>query len=63
MRINKGEAVLNSDGEVKSFTLIVGGNDFFCSCGCNCFHKPDKTDLTVYACNGCGKKYKNASKR
>ncbi|AEJ81351.1 DNA ligase [Erwinia phage Rouille] len=58
MRIDKDKAVLDDEGCVKSFTLLVGGKDFFCNCGCNCFHKPDRNDLSVYSCNGCHKTYK-----
>ena len=58
MAIDKTKAVLTEDGKIKSFTLIVGGKDFFCKCGCNCFHKPDRTDLNKYRCNSCDITYK-----
>lgn len=30
---------------------------FRCGCGCNVFHKPDKTNLLLYKCNACGLEY------
>lgn len=46
-------AVRTEDGNVKSFILNVGGKPFRCRCGANCFHKPNKDDLELYACNSC----------
>ena len=47
-------AVLTEDGELETFILRVNGKLFRCRCGSNCFHKPDKSDLNLYACNVCG---------
>lgn len=52
------EPVKTEDGKIESFTLVVGGEDFFCRCGCNCFHKPDKLDLNKYRCNVCDTTYR-----
>lgn len=46
-------AVRTEDGKVESFILKVGGKPFHCRCGANCFHKPNKDDLGLYACNSC----------
>lgn len=50
-------AVLDEDGKVKSFTISLEGKNFRCRCGANCFHKPDKKNLQIYRCNGCGLTY------
>lgn len=53
----KGEyenAVRTSDGEVESFFLKIGGVNWRCECGSNCLHKPDKENLNLFKCNGCG---------
>lgn len=55
--MTKEEPVTTEDGKIESFTLKVGGEDFFCKCGCNCFHKPDKTRLNVFECNICQIRY------
>lgn len=55
-------AIKDSDGNVESFTLTVGGKDFFCRCGCNVLYKPNKNDLSIYKCNCCGTTFKDASK-
>lgn len=57
MTIDKTKEVLTEDGKVESFTLTVGGKPFRCECGANCFHKPYRTNLNVYRCNGCNKTY------
>lgn len=57
--IDKDKAVLTKDGEVESFTLKVGGQSFRCSCGANCFHKPDKTNINIYRCNSCNLTYES----
>lgn len=62
MSIDKTKAVLDEEGNVKSFVLIVGGEDFYCQCGCNCFHKPDKQRLSTYRCNGCTTTYGERNK-
>lgn len=55
-------AVLNDDGTVKSFTISCHGEYIYCSiCGANCFHKPNKEDLSIYKCNTCDTKYKYRS--
>lgn len=47
------------NGQVEQFIVnTVGGHSFFCQCGCNVFHKPDRTDLDVYQCNSCGTRYR-----
>lgn len=46
-------AVRTEDGKVESFVLTVGGKPFDCRCGANCFHKPNKEDLNLFACNSC----------
>lgn len=50
-------AVKTDDGKLKSFTIILAGEDFWCPCGCNCFHKPNKAEPQIYKCNSCGAKY------
>lgn len=45
--------VKTEDGHIESFILTVGGEDYTCRCGCNCFHKPDCTDLDLFQCNSC----------
>lgn len=55
--MNKEEPVLNEDGTIRSYVLTVAGKDFFCKCGCNCFHKPDKTRPEVFECNSCQIRY------
>lgn len=62
MNFDKTKAVLDEDGNIKSFVLTIGGEDFHCQCGCNCFHKPDKDCLTTYRCNGCGTTYGKSNK-
>lgn len=47
------------DGSIETFILTVGGKDFSCKCGCNCFHKPDNTNLNVYECNSCKTRFKS----
>lgn len=54
---DNGGAVLNDDGSLKNFVLTVGGKPFRCSCGCNCFHKPDREDPDAYECNACETRY------
>lgn len=54
------EPVLNEDGSLENFTVGIGGKLFRCSCGCNVFHKPDKTKLELYGCNGCDARYEGA---
>lgn len=61
--MNKEEPVTTEDGKIESFTLRVGGKDFFCKCGSNCFHKPDKTRLNVFECNSCQIRYGAISKK
>ena len=61
MKTDKSKAVLNEDGDVKTFILTVGGSDYTCKGGCNCFHKPFKDDLSIYRCNGCSTTYKDKS--
>ena len=49
------EPVLHDDGTVACFMVKdPDGNPFRCECGANVLHKPDRTDLTLYECNGCG---------
>lgn len=55
--IDYSKAVLHEDGTLHNFTLKVAGVAYHCpmhECGCNCFHKPDRTDLNIYRCNSCG---------
>lgn len=54
---NRENAVRTPDGKVQSFILTVDGKPFRCHCGANCFHKPDKNDLELYACNACNTWY------
>lgn len=42
--------------QVHSIMLRVGGKSFRCTCGCNCFHHP-KNKTEVYECNACGTWY------
>lgn len=49
--LNKPPVLKN--GVPEEFTLKVAGKRFFCSCGCNVFHKPDNKNLELYRCNCC----------
>lgn len=53
----KTEPVKTEDGNIETFSITVAGDEFSCKCGCNCFHKPDKNDLELYACNACNTWY------
>lgn len=61
-RIDKSQAVLDENGDVKTFTLKVEGRHFHCRCGANCFHKPDRENLEVYRCNSCYTTYEAKDK-
>ncbi len=50
-------AVLHEDGSLHEFVLRIKGSKFTCKCGCNVFHKPDKTNLNKYKCNACDMEY------
>ena len=50
-------AALTEEGELETFILGVDVNFFRCRCGSNFFHKPDKNDLELYACNACNTWY------
>lgn len=52
-------AVKHEDGSLHNFTPRIDGKMFRCSCGCNVFHKPNKKDLDLYKCNGCGTLYES----
>lgn len=47
------EPVTLSNGEIENFTIKLEGKSYRCACGCNVFHKPDKTRLGLYECNAC----------
>lgn len=51
------QPVRDSDGSLKQSLLTVNGTRFRCACGCNVFHQPDDTDLTLYECNACEQQY------
>lgn len=51
--IDKSQAVLDENRDIKTFTLKVEGEQFHCRCGANCFHKPDRESLEIYRCNSC----------
>lgn len=55
----KTEPVLLEDGTLHNFIVYIEGKDFYCKCGCNVFHKPDRTQLNKYECNSCGLQYEN----
>lgn len=46
-------AVKLEDGKLANFTMKIKGKPFYCQCGCNVFHKPDKGNLERYKCNCC----------
>ena len=50
-------AVCNDDGTLRNFTLRIDGKSFRCECGCNVFHKPDRNNVNLYKCNGCGQEF------
>jgi hypothetical protein len=52
-------SVKDEDGSLYNFTPRINGTMFRCSCGCNVFHKPNKEDLDLYKCNGCGTLYES----
>lgn len=56
-------AVLRDDGRLHEFTLKVAGRRFFCDCGCNVFHKPDRSQTELYECNACGVRFISPSTR
>lgn len=66
-RLDKREPLLCEDGSLWQFMPKVGGKFFRCTerltvsgsdiCGCNVFHKPDRTQLNRYRCNSCGAEY------
>lgn len=60
--IDKSQAVLDEEGDVKSFTIKVEGSQFRCRCGANCFHKPDRENLDLYRCNSCYTTYEAKAK-
>lgn len=47
------EPLRRPDGSLHEFLLKSEGKSFRCSCGCNVFHKPDRTKLNIYQCNAC----------
>lgn len=51
---NYKNAVLDKNGKLENFLISIAGKNFKCSCGCNCFHKPDKNNKYIYECNACG---------
>lgn len=52
------EPVLREDGRLHEFVLPGrDGHYFRCGCGCNVFHKPDKTQLGLFQCNACENRY------
>lgn len=53
----KTEPLLNSDGKLHEFTLKVNRKRFFCDCGCNVFHKPNKDIDDLFQCNACDQKF------
>lgn len=48
------EPVLTEEGKLHNFMLRISGRPYSCSCRCNVFHKPDRTNLELYECNACG---------
>jgi hypothetical protein len=56
--LNQTLPVLVEGGAIEMFTVNVDGGKFRCGCGCNVFHKPDRTQLSLYECNGCGNHYR-----
>jgi len=52
------EPLCHADGTLEQFMPKVDGKPFRCECGCNVFHKPDKTDLELFKCNSCGLQYR-----
>lgn len=50
-------AVKTDDGKLENFTVKLAGKSYRCTCGCNVFHKPDKTRLDIYRCNSCGETF------
>jgi hypothetical protein len=50
-------AVKTDDGKLENFTLRIQGKSQRCSCGCNVFHKPDKTRPDIFRCNSCGETF------
>lgn len=55
---DESEPVRMEDGSVENFTVRkTNGTLYRCSCGANVFHKPDRENLDIYRCNGCGKEF------
>lgn len=48
------------DGSLKQFMFRnyqLSGRSFYCECGCNVFHRPDRENLDLYKCNCCWREY------
>lgn len=60
--IDKYQAVLDENGDIKTFTLKVEVKQFRCRCRANCFHKPDRENLELYRCNSCYTTYEAKGK-
>jgi len=57
--IDYEKAVLHDDGTLHEFTVSISGEHYHCpNCGVNVFHKPDRENLNIYRCNGCGTTFK-----
>ena len=57
-KVNKQEEpLLRDDGDLYQTTLKVEGKSYFCKCGCNVFHHPNKRNLNLYACNACNQRF------
>lgn len=47
------QPLLDDQNKLKESTLKIAGKRYFCPCGCNVFHNPDKENLDLFQCNGC----------
>jgi len=51
------QPVQTADGAIENFILRIGGRPYRCQCGCNVFHKPDRSHLDLYECNACKQQF------
>lgn len=49
--------LMGDDGKLECCTLKIAGKPYRCHCGANVFHHPDKSQLSLYECNGCNAQF------
>ena len=53
----EGERLKTKALKTKHVTIRTGKHLFYCTCGCNVFHKPDNENVNLYQCNSCDTQY------